>query len=107
MAVQLPSSFAFGAPLPRSVHPLALHIEASLPRALLLSSSLVASVPSSLRNWERQNFAVFLQLFFIDVVDSREASDYVFINRVGEFSSAVRRQHFQEVRRFRCGAVVQ
>ena len=45
MAVQLPSSFDFGAQLPRSVHPLALHIEASLLRAFLLSSSLVASVP--------------------------------------------------------------
>ena len=45
LAVQLPSSFAFGSPLPRSVHPLVLHIEASLLRALLLSSSLVASVP--------------------------------------------------------------
>ena len=62
---------------------------------------------SSLRDWERQNFAVFLQLFFADVVNAREASHFVFVNRVGEFCSAVQWQHSQEVRRFRCGAVVQ
>ena len=91
MAVLLPSSFAFGAPLPRSVHQLALHIGANLLRALLFSSNLVASVP-------------FLPLFF---TSSSSLMDNVFVSRVGEFSSAVRVQHYQEVRRFRCGGVVQ
>ena len=45
MAVLLPFSLAFGAPLLRSVLQHALHIGASLPRALLLSSNLVALVP--------------------------------------------------------------